>query len=326
MYRNYQLGIFEGIHISKEFNPQLHHVFEWLRTEAASGNPKALANLGVMHAMGLGIPLDIETSFDCFQQARTLDDPLGMFNCGVAHFRGSSAPYDPELSMLLFHQAAAAGYIPALLAMASWHLDPARFSWDEKEALKAYQQAAELGSAEGIFQLGKCYQDAIGTRRNLKRSIELFTEAAHMNHLGAQITLRNYYCHKSPDRITKHWKPRPYPDKETSIMWNFVLYNAHQITHDSFAYLLLPYAHKLHLTYPDIGQDLGLQRFCNDIFRAIEAHQTEQNRIYIESRRWAEASGITELYPEHIKNQDETKKLRGNPIASPFTNDQNVSA
>ena len=297
MYSPYHLGIFEGVHISREYEPQMTRIFEWLSEQASQGNVKAMTNLGVMHAIGFGTPFDPSQSFYWFQQASSQEDPAGIFNTGVAYERAEGVLYDPDVARIHYEQSARLGFIPAMLALAAWHNDPRRFIPDTEAILASYKLPAAMNDPEGLYQLGVCYRDGIGISRNIRKSVALMTQAAEMNHPTAQMTLRNYYCYKNADRPTKKPKLKLANDREMAIVWNFVLCTLHG-THDGLGHFLLPQAKYIGLAYPRSEMNCGPRQVCNDIVTAILAYKEKQRDLFLESRRWAEPSGIVELYPE----------------------------
>lgn len=299
MFTNYHMGIFDGVHISRDYEPQLTKVFHWLTEQAEAGDARAMTNLGIMYAVGLGTPFDTSQSFHWFKQAAAQEDPAGIHNTGRSYELGEGAPYDPDLAVVYYEQAAALGFVPAMLAKAAWLENPRQYYSTEKEIFEAYKAPAALNSPKALYKLGLCYKNGTGITKNTKKSIELLTQAAEMNDCSAQVALRDYYCHKPADRPTKVCKPKPGTDREIAIVWNFVLCTLHG-TLDGLAQYLLPFADRLCLAYPEAALELGPRKLNNDIFRAIHAYQHQQRIEFIESRRWTEASGIQALYPDSI--------------------------
>lgn len=266
-----------------------------------------MTNLGIMYAVGLGTPFDTSQSFHWFKQAAAQEDPAGIHNTGRAYELGEGAPYDPDLAAVYYDQAARFGFVPAMLAKAAWLENPRQYHSTEKEIFEAYKAPAALNAPKALYKLGLFYKNGTGITKNTKKGIQLLTQAAEMNHPCSQVALRDYYCYKPADRPTKVWKPKPGTDREMAIVWNFVLCTLHG-TLDGLAQYLLPLADGLLLAYPKAELELGPRKLNNDIFRAILAYQDQQRIEFIESRRWAEASGITELYPESMQDAQSTSK------------------
>jgi TPR repeat protein len=305
MSTQYHLGLFAGLSITKEYSSQLITIFKWLSRKAKTGNADAQANLGVMHAMGLGTAVDSTQAFQCFQQAADQENLLGMYNTGIAHARGEGTPYNPDKALTCFKQAADEKFIPAILTLAQWYGDPTRWECDFERAFITYKRAAKLDDPEGLYRLALYYFDGKVTSKNSRKAIQLLTQAAEMNNIGAQITLRNYYCHKSPDRRTKNWRPPAIDDREMAIIWNFVLCNTHNAAPDPLGHYLLPYAERLGLVYPRCPYDCGAAKLSNEIVEAINEHLDDEQQAFHETRQWAKSSGITNLYPPAMKKNKE---------------------
>lgn len=301
MYSIYDTGIFAGVHLGNDREPELTKIFHWLTEQAEAGDAKAMTNLGVMYALGLGIFFDTNQSFHWFREAAKQEEPAGIYNTGRAYEYAEGVTFNPDVALVYYEQAAKLGFVPAMLAQARWLADPRQFNSTPKMVFEAYKAPAALNDPEGLYQLGLCYKNALGTTRNTRKGVLLLTQAAEMNHLGAQATLREYYCHKPADRV---WKPKPATDREMAIIWNFVLCSLHG-AYDGLAQYLLLLAEQLCLAYPKADLEIGARKHCNDIFRTIHAYQEQQCIQFIESRRWAEASGIAELYPDHIKQRQQ---------------------
>ena len=88
-------------------------------------------------------------------------------------------------------------------------------------------------------------------------------------------------------------------------MWNFVLCNTHNITHDPLALFLLPYAERLGLVYPRCPYDCGAAKLSNRIVEVINEYLADEQQAFHETRQWAEDSGITNLYPPAMKKNKE---------------------
>lgn len=297
------MDLFEGVQIGLNQDSQLLKIFHWLTGQAEAGNPKAMTNLGVMYAMGLGIPFDTSLSFHWFQQAAMHEDLAGIHNSGRAYEKAEGVHFNPDAALVHYKQAARLGFIPSMLALVNW-ISASPYH-TEKDVFEACKAPAALHNPEALYRLGLCYRNGTGTTRNTRKGIMLLTQSAELDYLPAQATLRDYYCYKPADRPTRVWRPRMASDEEMAIIWNFVAQTLHGLD-DGLAHFLLPRATKIGLAYPFSGCDLGHRKVCNDIFRAIHAYQAEQRTLFVESRRWAEESGIKSLYPESVQDSPST--------------------
>lgn len=84
---------------------------------AADGDPEAMAGLGLLYDLGLGLPRDAETAFRWYAMAGAEGHADAQFNAGVMADSGAGVPKDPAHAAYWYARAAANGQPRAEMAL-----------------------------------------------------------------------------------------------------------------------------------------------------------------------------------------------------------------
>jgi localization factor PodJL len=89
--------------------PNLSQARQWTERAAASGNRRAMHDLGVYFARGEGAPLDEAAAFRWFRQAAELGVADSQYNLGVLYQQGRGVTANPAEALFWFTVAARQG-------------------------------------------------------------------------------------------------------------------------------------------------------------------------------------------------------------------------
>jgi TPR repeat protein len=186
---------------------------------AENGNPETRYQVGVMHELGLGLPLNRAKAEYWYASAAALGDARAQFALGVL-----LEDTQIERAMNLYRDAAAQGHIEAQFAYgrlqllrapestsgviglpmicraaeqghAEALLHLARMLKDASPgiAFSCCREAAALGSAEGQFLLGQHFQRGLGVVANFSTAFYWYSLSAGQGNMDAQCELAALY-------------------------------------------------------------------------------------------------------------------------------------
>lgn len=125
-----------------------------LQRAAATGNPCALCNFGILRACGWGVPQDMRAAIALWTRAAAHDDPLALYNLGLCYARGLAVPQDTRQALALWHRGVALRHADAATKI----LDTLAGSTDPADcALRAEVAAAH----EDIITRGPIFRPTI---------------------------------------------------------------------------------------------------------------------------------------------------------------------
>mmetsp|Transcript_68412 Transcript_68412/g.164222 ORF Transcript_68412/g.164222 Transcript_68412/m.164222 type:complete len:715 (-) Transcript_68412:8-2152(-) len=130
----------------------------FLRIAADQNNAEALALLGYMHSLGVGVEKNIDIAHTYFAAAAQQNDSSGLNGLGYIYFYG--AP---------------------------------RQEVNHAQAFKLFNESAFRGSADGMFNVASLYLTGVGTDKSLHRAVLWFTEAIDRGHTPAAYALSVMY-------------------------------------------------------------------------------------------------------------------------------------
>jgi uncharacterized protein len=153
---------------------------EYYQLAARSQYSAALTNLGHMHRLGLGRPVDYVKALDFFRQAAALGNLRARVNVGAAYVRGQGVPAMPEEGVLWYQLAASAGWPQAFNSLADSYRRGMGVARNYKTAAVLYSVAAEGGHLDAMSSLGRAYVSGEGVEKDVRRGLNLMLRAAEM--------------------------------------------------------------------------------------------------------------------------------------------------
>lgn len=105
---------------SKTFEVDYAQARMYLERAAETDHPGALANLGIMHRKGLGLPQDVAKAAALTLRAARSGFPQAQFNAAVAFSAGEGVEQDQKAAVAWLRKASAQGHAKARLALAAF--------------------------------------------------------------------------------------------------------------------------------------------------------------------------------------------------------------
>ena len=151
-----------------------------LQTQAAQGNARAQYNLGVMYAMGLGVPQDSREALKWFHLSAAQGNAGAQYNLGVMYANGYGVPQDSRESLKWFRLAAAQGDAGGQYTFGVMYLNGQGVPQDSREAATWFRLAAAQGHVKAQNNLGVMYAMGQGVPKDYVRAYMWWSlSAAH---------------------------------------------------------------------------------------------------------------------------------------------------
>lgn len=127
---------------------------KYLKIAAENKHSGALALLGYMYCLGLGVEANLDAAYSYFVSSSTQKDALGHNGLGYIYFTGTPA-HDRDMKLAFHH----------------------------------FNESAHGGSADGMFNLASMYLTGSGTERSFQRAVLWYTQALDRGHTPAAYAL-----------------------------------------------------------------------------------------------------------------------------------------
>lgn len=292
----YHPGIFAGLKLGED-TKSLEKPRAWLQKQADAGCPQAQANLGVIYALGIGVPQDLNMAITLFKQAAEKGNGLAFYNLGVAceDFNVPSLP--SNLAVDYYRKSAASGFHPAVLRMAvfgtrSCDAQTLKASYKMFKQLTKHPQMSHLDVyLLALAWLAACVLFGVGITKNRKKGIEKMENAARMGGKEAQWFMYQYYGNRSPG----------FPVDGTGIISSFdrlypPFYNPflHEVWHYVATDLKVTHSHSQYGN----GEIQQAQGIVENAQKFMSGHYA----MWLEELSWAQDSGIIELHEKKISS------------------------
>jgi uncharacterized protein len=165
---------------------------EWLPL-AQQGNAQAQYSLGVIYAIGQGVPLDYKEAIKWYRLAADQAYAGAQYNLGVMYANGLGVPQEYKEAVKWYRLAADQGYASALFNLGGMYREGHGVTQDYKEAVKWYRLAADQENASALFNLGVMYRDGQGVSQDYKEAVKWLRLAADQGISSAQSSLGLMY-------------------------------------------------------------------------------------------------------------------------------------
>mmetsp|Transcript_39351 Transcript_39351/g.113919 ORF Transcript_39351/g.113919 Transcript_39351/m.113919 type:complete len:773 (-) Transcript_39351:4-2322(-) len=165
--KRYMLGI-EG------FRQNYQKAAQHLQIAADKNHGGAMALLGYMHCLGLGVPKNMDAAHSYFMSSALQDDALGHNGLGYIYFHGaSSQERDLTRAFKHFNASAYGGSADGMFNLASLYLTGTGVGRSFQRAALWYTQALDRGHTPAAYTLAIMHLNGIGTVRNCKLAVDL---------------------------------------------------------------------------------------------------------------------------------------------------------
>lgn len=141
---------------SKSFEVDYEQARVYLERAAETDHPGALANLGIMHRKGLGLPQDAAKAVALTLRAARSGFPQAQFNAAVAFSAGEGVGQDQQAAVGWLRKASAQGHAKARLALAAF-MRAGLAQHAGFEEIEALIRSALLDDNMARFELAELY-------------------------------------------------------------------------------------------------------------------------------------------------------------------------
>mmetsp|Transcript_96161 Transcript_96161/g.276251 ORF Transcript_96161/g.276251 Transcript_96161/m.276251 type:complete len:717 (-) Transcript_96161:43-2193(-) len=193
--KRYLLGI-EGF--KQDYGKAKHY----LRLAASRNHAGALALLGYMHCLGLGMAQNLDTAYSYFVSAATQNDPLGHNGLGFIYFTGTSAQArNLRLAFRHFNESAFGGSSDGMFNLASMYLTGTGIEQSFNKAVLFYTQALDRGHTPAAYSLAVMHLNGIGTIRDCDIAVNLLKKVCERGEWVSSKLVDAYdYGERQPDK------------------------------------------------------------------------------------------------------------------------------
>src|SRR5271165_61238 len=161
--------------------------------QASSGNAAAQCGLGVMYAIGGGVPQDYTQAASWWRKAAEQGSAAAQYFLGGSYHEGRGVPQDYAKAALWRGKAAGKGIAMAQAALGASYFEGIGVPQDDAQAAFWFRKAAEQGNAEAEFMLGNLYAQGRGVPQHDAQMAALDRKAAEQGFAPAQNILGAMY-------------------------------------------------------------------------------------------------------------------------------------
>lgn len=166
----------------------------WYERAAGRGFAPAQFNLGLVHELGRGVPIDLRQAFRYYLLAAEQGFIPAQFNTGNMYATGRGVGQDLFEANIWFKQAAEKGLAEAQFNLGLAYEAGRGIRRDEEQAVRWYKAAAEQGFVAAQFNLGMMVEDGRGVAKDEKTAVTLYQLAAERGYAPAQNNLGLMYA------------------------------------------------------------------------------------------------------------------------------------
>lgn len=149
-----------------------------LREAAASGDPKALYEIGNRYADGRGVTADAAQAAAWYGRAAEEGLAVAQYRFANMNEKGNGVPRDIAMAKSWYERAAEQGNAGAMHNLAVLHAMGADGATDNETAARWFSRAAELGVTDSQFNLGILAAKGVGIPQNLEDAYKWFALVA----------------------------------------------------------------------------------------------------------------------------------------------------
>ncbi len=261
---------------------------ELLEKAAEKGETLAQANLGMMYAVGQGVPQDIAKARELLEKAKAHEvfeegadqgNAMAMLNLGYLYQYGYGVAQDYAKAREWSEKAVGKGVAMAMVNLGVLYMNGQGAPQDYAKARELFEKAAEKGVAGAMYNLGGLYNNGWGVAQDYAKAREWYEKAADkgapqaMSNLEA-LQLREAAAAKQELAETKR---KGKPGKETAealinVTWYalFARDFPKALSVGERAHALLPDNHSIEINRAHALMFLGRTRECTALYLAYK--------------------------------------------------------
>ena len=169
-------------------------LYEW--TAVVGENPSAPNYLASLYRKGAGVPVDLEIRAELYRESAKRGNAAAYYNLGLVYEEGIGVFQDADIAKKYFKKSAEMGEADGLYALGLLYEEK-----DPVEAVTMYKKAASKKEADNQYDktysrihyaLGSAYEEGSGIKKNLRKAVEHYQQAAGKYH-KAQYALARLY-------------------------------------------------------------------------------------------------------------------------------------
>lgn len=138
--------------------PSREEIEQWM-TKAEQGDAEAQYQLGICHANGYGVKLDMRKAVELYYNATKQGHAEAQYQLGNCYYYGYGVPLDYSKAVDYWEEAALRGNTRAQYQTGCCYENGQGVDINCKQAIYWYQQAAEQNDADAMFALSSCCRD-----------------------------------------------------------------------------------------------------------------------------------------------------------------------
>lgn len=165
----------------------------WFPAAMQNDDPEAMRYLGIMYALGSGVPQDMAQAVGWIRKAVERHDAVAACLLGYLYETGEGVPQDKARAAAWYHEAAREGYPVVLERLARMFAEGDGIPQDTAEAVNWRRKAAERGDSEAQLRLGMMYARGDGVPRDSELAALWFAHAANGRNAEAAYQLACLY-------------------------------------------------------------------------------------------------------------------------------------
>ncbi len=165
---------------------------EW-QPVAEQGDANAQYNMGLLYALGQGVPQDFKRAAEWYEKAAQQGVAAAQYNLGVIYANGQGVPQNVTEARQWFARAAEQGVAQAEDSLGYFYGSGQGIPKNFAEAEKWYRRAAEKGIASAQFNLGVMYDLGQGVERDFGEALKWYRKAAAQGYAGAMTNIGILY-------------------------------------------------------------------------------------------------------------------------------------
>jgi TPR repeat protein len=143
------------------------------------GDPRAMNNVGLMWAQGIGVPkVDYEEAIRWWKEAARRGYAVSMNNLGLAYANGHGVKQDYRQALKWWEMAAEQGNAWAMNSIGDLYENGLGVEQDYKQALDWYQRAAEAGDGLAMYNLGNFHEKGLAVEANPEVALNWYERGA----------------------------------------------------------------------------------------------------------------------------------------------------
>jgi localization factor PodJL len=169
-----------------------------LETRVAGGDHLAEYRLGILYALGKGVPRDYEHAAKLLHASAEAGLAEAQYDYGVLCDKGLGVPRDSAEAARWYAKAADQGHPPAALNLGYAYAEGLGVSRNLPEAARWFRRAAEAGLINAQFNLAYMFEQGAGVSKSLVDAYAWYSVAAEKGDQGAEAAMGRIAAKLSP--------------------------------------------------------------------------------------------------------------------------------